>query len=254
MEYTVQKLGRLAGVSTRTLRYYDEIGLLEPARKNSSGYRIYGQAEVDKLQQILFYRELGVDLEKIKHIVNDPSFDGPLALKEHRQQLLEKRRQLDLLITNVEKTISAAEGTVKMKDIEKFKGFKQQLIEDNEKQYGEEIRGKYGDAAIDQSNAKMLNMSEEKYAAFERLGQEVLDTLASAVETGDPAGALAQKTAELHKEWLSYTWPTYSKEAHAGLAQMYVDDERFAVYYDKANPGGAEFLRDAIFVYTGMNK
>lgn len=254
MEYTVQKLGKLAGVSTRTLRYYNEIGLLEPARKNSSGYRIYGQAEVDKLQQILFYRELGVDLEKIKRIVNDPSFDGPLALKQHRQQLLEKRRQLDFLITNVENTISAVEGKSQMKDTEKFKGFKQQLIDDNEKQYGEEIRGKYGDATVDQSNAKMLNMSEAKYAEFKRLEQEVFDTLASAVETGDPAGVLAQKAAELHREWLSYTWPTYSKEAHAGLAQMYVDDERFAAYYDKACPGAAGFLRDAIYVYTGMKE
>lgn len=254
MEYTVQKLGRLAGVSTRTLRYYDEIGLLEPARKNSSGYRIYGQAEVDKLQQILFYRELGVDLESIKNIVNDPSFDGPSALRRHRQQLLEKRRQLDVLITNVENTISAVERKSEMADTEKFKGFKQQLIEDNEKHYGEEIRAKYGDETVEQSNAKMLNMSEEKYAEFKRLEQEVLDTLASAIETGNPAGVLGQKTADLHKQWLSFTWPTYSKEAHAGLAQMYVDDERFAAYYDKVHPGAAKFLRDAIFVYTGMTK
>ena len=75
MEYTVQKLGLIAGISTRTLRYYDEIGILKPARINSSGYRIYGQDEVDKLQQILFYRELGVSLESIKDIVTAPSFD-----------------------------------------------------------------------------------------------------------------------------------------------------------------------------------
>ena len=90
MEYTVQKLGLMAGISTRTLRYYDEIGILKPARINSSGYRIYGQAEVDKLQQILFYRELGVSLENIKDIVNDPSFDCLKALGEHREKLIEK--------------------------------------------------------------------------------------------------------------------------------------------------------------------
>lgn len=254
MEYTIQKLGKLAGVSTRTLRYYDEIGLLEPARKNSSGYRIYGQAEVDKLQQILFYRELGIDLESIKNIVSNPSFDGPAALKKHQEQLLEKRRQLDLLINNVEHTISAAEGKSQMADTEKFKGFKRQMVEGNEKNYGEEIRGKYGDKTVDESNAKMLNMSEEKYAEFRRLEQEVLDTLAAAIESRDPASAIAQKTAELHKEWLSFTWPAYSKEAHAGLAEMYVADERFAAYYGKAGPGAAKFLRDAIHVYTGMNK
>ncbi len=76
MEYTVQKLGHLAGVSTRTLRYYDEIGILKPARINSSGYRIYGQAEVNRLQQILFYRELGMGLENIKKLVTSPSFDN----------------------------------------------------------------------------------------------------------------------------------------------------------------------------------
>ena len=88
MEYTVQNLGKLAGVSTRTLRYYDEIDILKPARINSSGYRIYGQAEVDRLQQILFYRELGVSLDRIKEIVTASSFNGATALKEHREQLL----------------------------------------------------------------------------------------------------------------------------------------------------------------------
>ncbi|MEK6267657.1 MAG: MerR family transcriptional regulator, partial [Planococcus sp. (in: firmicutes)] len=107
MEYTVQKLTNLSGISTRTLRYYDELDLLKPACKNSSGYRIYGQSEVDKLQQILFYRELGLRLEQIKNIVNDPEFDGSQALAEHREKLLAKRVQLDLLISNVEKTISA---------------------------------------------------------------------------------------------------------------------------------------------------
>src|SRR5690606_34807636 len=110
MEYTVKKLAQLSGVSTRTLRYYDEIGLLKPARINSSGYRIYGQIEVDKLQQILLYRELRLSLDRIKKIVNDPSFDKVRALKEHREQLLDKRKQLDLLIASVEKTIAFTEG------------------------------------------------------------------------------------------------------------------------------------------------
>ncbi|HSJ37056.1 MAG TPA: MerR family transcriptional regulator [Planococcus sp. (in: firmicutes)] len=250
MEYTVQKLAELAGVSARTLRYYDEIGLLQPARNSSSGYRIYGSKEVDKLQQILFYRELGLDLDSIQKIVKDPSFDGPAALRMHREKLLAKRRQLDLLINNVESTISAAEGKSEMADNEKFKGFKQKLVDDNEQQYGGEIRGKYGDDTVDKSNVEMLNMSEEKYAEFRRLEQEVLAVLAEACNTGDPAGELAQKAADLHKQWLAFTWPSYSKEAHAGLAQMYVDDERFAAYYDKACEGGAQFLRDAILVYT----
>lgn len=250
MEYTVQKLGNLAGISTRTLRYYDEIDLLKPARKSSSGYRIYGQQEVDKLQQILFYRELGMELEQIKHIVNDPDFDHAGALKEHREKLLAKRMQLDLLITNVEKTISAKKGESTMADKEKFDGFKQKLVDDNEQQYGSEIRSKYGDALVDQSNAKLMKMSEEQYQEFTRLEQQVLARLTDAVKTGNPSGDAAQQTADLHRQWLGYTWPSYSKEAHRGLAEMYVADERFAAYYDKAHPGAAQFLRDAIVAYT----
>jgi DNA-binding transcriptional MerR regulator len=253
MEYTVQKLGRLAGISTRTLRYYDEIGILKPARINSSGYRIYGQAEVDRLQQILFYRELGVSLESIKDIVTAPSFDGAKALREHREKLLEKRQQLDKLIDNVEKTIALTEGRIEMKDKEKFEGFKKKMIDDNEKNYGEEIRKKYGNDTVNESNAKLMNMTEEQYDEVTKLAQQVTETLAEAFKNGDPASDIAQKAADLHKQWLTFYWKEYSKEAHAGLAQMYVDDERFKAYYDKEQPGTAEFLRDAILIYTGMN-
>lgn len=254
MEYTVQKLAKLAGISTRTLRYYDEIGILKPARINSSGYRIYGQAEVDKLQQILFYKELGVDLNSIKEIVLDPSFDGAKALREHRQKLLEKRKQLDLLITNVDKTIAVTEGRIKMSNKEKFEGFKQNMIDENEKKYGEEIREKYGNDTVDQSNAKLMGMSQADYEKVTNLEQQVHETLAQAFAVGDPASDLAQKAADLHKQWLCYYWSEYSKEAHAGLAQMYVDDERFKAYYDKNQPGVAEFLRDAIHIYTDVKE
>lgn len=254
MEYTVQKLAKLAGVSTRTLRYYDEIGILKPARINSSGYRIYGQDEVDRLQQILFYRELEVSLESIRAIVTAPCYDGALALKEHREKLLEKRSQLNKLIANVDKTIACTEGRINMSDKEKFEGFKKQLIVDNEKKYGKEIRGKYGDDTVNKSNAKLQGMTEEEYKEVTSLAEEVTKTLAEAFKTGDPSGILAQKTADLHKRWLTFYWSEYSKEAHAGLAQMYVDDERFTAYYDKEQPGTAEFLSEAIHIYTGMKK
>lgn len=252
MEYTVQKLGKLAGVSTRTLRYYHEIDILKPARINSSGYRIYGQKEVDRLQQILFYRELGLGLENIKEIINDPTFDGRSALVEHRIKLLEKREQLDLLIANVNKSILAQDGGIKMKNKEKFEGFKQKIVDDNEKKYGVEIRSKYGDDAINKSNQKIKGMSEQQYAEVTKLEKEVLETLNEAFKTGDPKCEIAQKAAKLHKKWICYYWSTYSSEAHAGIAQMYVDDERFRAYYDKENPGTAEFLRDAILIYIGM--
>lgn len=254
MEYTVQKLSELAGVSKRTLRYYDQIGLLKPARINESGYRLYGRAEVDRLQQILFYRELGVSLEKIKEIIDAPSFNRQEALKAHRERLLEKRRRLGLLIANLDKTIAAAEGEIVMTDQEKFAGFKKKLIEENEAKYGVEIRAKYGVEAVERSNQKLMGMTPEEYEAVAKLGEEVLATLDTAYETGDPGGELAQKAADLHRQWLSFYWADYSKEAHAGLARMYVEDERFRAYYDRGLPGKAEFFRDAVLIYTGLNQ
>lgn len=254
MEYTVQGLSKLSGVSKRAIRYYDEIGILKPARINSSGYRIYGKNEVDRLQQILFYRELGVNLENIKNIMLSTDFDTVKALKEHHEKLLEKRRKLDLIISNVEKTIAFREGRIKMTDSEKFEGFKEGLIEDNEKKYGREIREKYGDDTVERSNKKLKNMTKKQYEEAVKLESDIMDVLEAAFETKDPAGELAQKAADMHKRWLCFFWDSYSKEAHAGLAQMYVEDERFTAYYDKKRPGMAKFLRDAILVYTGMNK
>ena len=120
MEYSIKKLSQIAGVSTRTLRYYDEINLLKPARINSSGYRIYGAKEVDRLQQILFYKELGLNLDHIKEIINNPKFDKISALKEHKLKLLEKKKQIDMLLENVSKTLLAVEGEIIMDDKEKF--------------------------------------------------------------------------------------------------------------------------------------
>lgn len=250
MEYTVQKLGLLAGVSTRTLRYYDEIGLLKPARINSSGYRIYGQQEVDRLQQILFYRELGVGLEEIKDLIAADTFDADRALREHHVKLLEKREQLDALIATVELTLAHRKGIKTMSDKQKFEGFKQKLIDDNEKQYGEEIRAKYGEEQVERSNRKVKNMTEQEHAELEQLAADIHTTLAAAFATGDPAGELAQKAADMHRRWLTFYWDSYSPEAHAGVAQMYVDDPRFTAYYDKDQPGTAVFLRDAVNVYT----
>jgi DNA-binding transcriptional MerR regulator len=249
MEYTINKLAKLAGVSTRTLRYYDELGLLSPARISSNGYRIYGQKEVDRLQQILFYREQGMPLGEIKQIILSRDFDGLAALESHLSALQAKRKQLDLLIANVEKTIKAAKGEIIMSDKEKFEGFLQKMVDDNEQKYGREIRGKYGDEVVDSSYAKIKAMSKEQYKELEKLTNELNETLKAAFELGDPSSDLAQKACELHKKWLCFFWNNYSKEAHIRVTQMYVDDPRFTAYYDKIAVGCAEFLRDAVSVY-----
>jgi DNA-binding transcriptional MerR regulator len=249
MEYTINQLAKLAGVSTRTLRYYDQCGLLPPKAVRSNGYRIYGETEVNRLQQILFYRELGVDLSEIGRILAEKDFDGLSALQSHLSALREKRARLERLIDNVQKSISSMKGKTEMTDEEKFEGFKEKLISDNEEKYGGEIREKYGDEAVGRSNAKLKNMTKEQYGELETLTQELNNTLKAAFAQGDPGSELAQKACELHKQWLSFYWDHYSKEAHRGVAQMYVDDPRFTAYYDAIAPGCAVFLRDAVQIF-----
>jgi len=251
MEYTIQELAQLSGVSTRTLRYYDEIGLLKPARTNEAGYRFYGQWEVDMLQQILFYRALDMKLATIQAIVQTPNFQHAEALKTHKAALLQRKEQLETILQTVEKTIQSIEEEQPMSNEEKFKGFKEKLMEDNEKQYGKEIREKYGNETVDASNAKLMNMTEQQYQAMQQLEQQMFERLAEAMKLGDAASDIAMEVAELHKRWLNFTWKEYSKEAHAGLAQMYIADERFTAYYDERGETGAvQFLHDAIIAYT----
>lgn len=255
MEYTVQGLAKLAGVSARTLRYYDQIGLLRPARTGENGYRYYGGAQVDQLQQILFYRELGMGLEEIRRILQQPGYDKLAALRGYRVQLEERQTQLSLLMRNVEKTIQMQEGALVMNDQEKFEGFKRDKIEENEQVYGKEIRSRYGDKAVEQSNAKLMGLSSEDYLKMQQQEELLRNLLEEAVRRGDqPDGAAGAKIASLHRDWLCYSWPQYSKEAHAGLVEMYVADERFTAYYDRALQGCAAFLREAVLAWLAKNE
>ena len=124
MEYTIKKLSEIAGVSARTLRYYDEINLLKPCRIISSGYRIYGQKEGDLLQQILFYKSMDMKLEDIRELISNPNFDINNALKEHYKKLISRRDQLNKLILTVEKTLAYNKGEIYMSNKEKFEGLK----------------------------------------------------------------------------------------------------------------------------------
>ena len=137
-----------------------------------------------------------------------------------------------------------------MSDKEKFEGFKMNLVEENEKKHGKEAREKYGEVAVMKSNQKFLNMSKEDYERTVKLEEEIRQTLALAMQSGNPGSDEAQRVAHLHRTWLSLYWDQYSPEAHANLADIYVEDERFRAYYDKEKPGSAAFLRDAIQIYT----
>ena len=225
MEYTVKALADLAGVTPRTLRWYDRIGLLKPLRTTEAGYRLYGPAQLDRLQA---------------------------ALQSHLAELEARRARLDDLILTVQRTINDIKGGTKMTDQEKFEAFKRRTVEANETAFGQEIREKYGDEEMDRANACVLALTQEEYAQWKSLGGEIHTALVTAVKAGaDPAGPEGQRIAALHRRWLSYSWESYTPQAHVGLAELYVSDPRFTAYYDREVPGCAAFLRDAVRTYTG---
>ena len=253
MAYTISELAGLAGLSTRALRYYDAIGLLKPQALTEAGYRLYGEAEVDRLQQILLYREMGLPLESIQKLLDEAYFDRRQALENHLAYLQAEQARLEQLMNNVKRSLQAEEGKIRMTDQEKFQGFKERLAEENEERYGQEIKERYGEETIADSRQKFTALSQDEYAAMEDLAAQILTELKQAVrQKKDPGGEAGQRLAALHKHWLSYTWPSYTPEAHAALAQMYAVDERFRTYYDKEQKGCAQFLCTAIQKYTGQ--
>ena len=247
MEYSIQELSRLSGVTTRTLRWYDQIGLLKPSRVAESGYRYYGRAEVDRLQDIPYYRALGVELARIKECLDDPSFDRLAALERHLAALEAKREHLEQLIQSVKDTIRAEERKEFMQDEKKFEAFKKQTIAHNEEVYGQEIRSKYGDKEVDEVNAAVMNLTLEQYREWTNLGQEIQDRLEAAVQAGlQPESQEGKEICTLHRRWITITGNRYDPVKHRGIAELYVMDARFTAYYDKHLPGCARFLRDAI--------
>jgi DNA-binding transcriptional MerR regulator len=247
MEYSIQALARLSGVTTRTLRWYDEIGLLKPSRVAESGYRYYGPQEVDRLQHILFFRELGVELSQVKRYLEDPSLDRLALLRTHLVDLEREREKLDHLIQSVRTNIRAEERKETMTDEKKFEAFKAQMTEETEKKYGKESREKYGDQAVDRSQKAFREMSPEEYQRWTDLDRAILEGLEQAVRKGfSPEGPEGETIVSNHKEWLMLSGLKYQPNIHKGLGQMYVMDERFTMYYDKNVPGCARFLRDAI--------
>lgn len=245
--YSTGKLSEVSGVSSRTLRYYDEIGLLKPSFINEAGYRYYGDKEIALLQQILFYKERGFDLNTIKEIIYRKDFDLSSALEEHLSSLEEQKIKIDMMIKSVKLSIKSLKGEYNMTDKEKFESFKKNLIDENEKNYGKEIREKYGDNSVDESNRKMLNMSEEDYNLFRELEENILTLVEKCVkENLDLDSKEAKELAIMHQKWIKMTWSKYSVEAHKSLAMMYTMDERFKEYYDRNIDGCADYLSMAI--------
>ena len=253
MEYKINDFADLTGVTTRTLRYYDEIGLLKPERIDTNGYRIYGPHQVDIMQQILFFRSMGISLSNIKEIIYSPDFEKSKALEEHLSMLNKKKAHIDILIKNINKTIASLKGEKTMADKEKFEGFKDFLITENEEKYGKEIREKYTDKVVNKSNQKLKSMADDEWQYQEDLKNEIFSLLKRSVEHGIISDSDSVKLFEAHRDWLKMfaTKGLYSKEYHISLGEMYVSDERFTTYYDSvAGNGASELLRDVIIKHA----
>ncbi len=247
MEYGIRELSKLAGVSTRTLRYYDEIGLLKPDRVTEGGYRCYGPEKVMLLQQILFYRQRGFELKTIQRILYEENFDMLTAMEEHLRALEARKHQTEALIRTVQQTIRHLKGEEAMNDKAKFRALKENMLRENEKNHGQEARGKYGNDQVDAVNRHMMNLSEEQFARWQALDAEILARLESAVKQGIGAeSGEAKEIADLHRQWLTLTNPGYTPRMHRGIAMMYIADERFTKYYDRAVEGCAQLLHDAV--------
>ncbi|MBQ3339544.1 MAG: MerR family transcriptional regulator [Atopobiaceae bacterium] len=246
--YSPAQLAHMSGVSVRTLHHYDQIGLLVPERR-TNGYRSYSSADAERLQQILILKRCGVELADIGRILDSPAFDARTALRAHLAELKRKRAELDALITTVEQTLDHLEKGTAMADEQRFEGLKARTVEENERVHGAEVRGRWGDGVADAANDKLLAMDEEAWNDMEALTESVLEQLRTAMATCDPMGAEAEKLVRMHARWLEMHWPegTYTPEAHRGMGQMYVADERFRAYYDgPCGEGAAQFLCDAI--------
>lgn len=239
----VKEVADLVGVSVRTLHHYDEIGLLIPDKTTESGYRLYSDENLETLQQILFFKELGFPLKKIHEILTSPTFNRKEALEVQRNMLLEKRNRLNKMIETVEKTIQHMKGEIHMSNQEKFEGF-----DFSHNPYEQEAREKWGDQAVDEANEKAKNMTSFDQEKF----NEIYRNLAS-LRHLSPHSKEAQDG--IH-EWFDFLnkFGNYSLEAFKGLGQMYIDDERFTKNIDQFGEGLALFMRDAMTVYADANK
>ena len=251
MEYTIKQLANLSGVSTRTLRYYDEINLLKPKRIGENGYRIYETEQIDMLEQILCYRALGVSLEEISRLLSATNTEKEQVLQRHLIALSERKLQIELFIKNVSKTILLLKGDIIMTDEEKFKVMKQTLLSETEQKYGDELRQNYGESMMMDANKRLSAMNRETWLLQETLEKEIRLLLENAVKTQNPNCEQAQKACDLHRQWLCLFWPEgiYSKSAHKALGNIYVSDSRFKTYYDQLGENCANFFRDAIDIY-----
>lgn len=242
-EWTTHDVVVETGVTSRTLRHYDAIGLLKPTRDGAT--RLYGRAAMLRLQSILVLRELGIPLDQIGELLDGES-DPAAALARHEKSLTRKVAQLKEQISAVRATRDALKkGHTLMPD---FSGF-------NNEKYRDEVIERWGQEAWDRSQAWWDSFSEDDKADFAATHERLQDAYDAAQNSGLPIeDPRVQAIVARHREWIQAGWggQTVTDEAFAGLADMYVADERFAANYTRKHEGGAVYVRDAI--HASMKK
>lgn len=245
--YTIKEIADLAGVTTRTIRYYDEIGLLSPAETGGNGYRYYDQDSVLRLQQVLFFRELDVPLKDIQHIMNLPEFSLLEALENHRSTLTGRAKRLETLIETVDQTIATIKGEWKMTDKGYFEGF-------DESQYEEEAKQRWGHTAqYAESQRKWSSYSKDQKAAIKAEGREINVRMVSTNPDARPDDPDVQAAVGEYHAYLNKYFYTCEVNFLLGLAEMWVSDPRFAVNYERVREGGAAFVRQAVQIFCDQN-
>ncbi len=245
---TVKQLSKLAGVTPRTLHHYDQIGLLKPSRVGDNGYRYYGEESVLRLQQILFYRELGIPLEDIKKIMGRRDFDVMGALRSHREALQKQVARLNRLINTVDNTINNLKGNNTMSNKAYFEGFS----EEEQEKYAAEAEQLYDAESVRESNRKWKSYSIAKKEAIMEEGKTIYLDLIAAM----PKGAASPEVQALIERWrkhMDYFW-TPRLEQLLALTNGYNNDPRFKTNFDKMHPQLAEFMREAVQVYVANQK
>ncbi len=246
--FTVKQLSNLAGVTPRTLHHYDQIGLLKPSRVGENGYRYYGEESLLCLQQILFYRELGLPLEDIKRIMGRRDFDVLAALESHKAEIQKRITRLERLTETVNNTILYLKGHQEMSNKQIFSGFS----EEQQEKYAVEAEQMYDAETVRASNRKWKAYSAaQKQQILDEGGQVYTDMIA--VMPKGPESAEAQAIVERWRKHMDYFW-TPGLDQLVGLASMYVDDPRFRANFDQMHPDLANFMSAAVTAYVAARK
>lgn len=242
--YTVSDVARLAHVSVRALHHYDDIGLLTPARRSPAGYRLYVEADLRRLHEILLFRELGVTLEAIHQLLDAPDAERASALRQHRAQLDERLRQAHAVIRAVDVAIDALERGTTMDRDKVFEGFG----DFDHAQYAEEAEQRWGDtAAFRESQKRAKKYSKEDWARIKEEGEAVMTSFAELLRAGaKPTDTAVLEAAERHRQHITRWFYPCDYTMHAGLADMFVADSRFGDYFEKRGEGLTGFVAAAI--------